>query len=165
MIESFKSTLEELTYANLVLLVLDSSKPISDFVKEYQCCINILAELQVSPSHVLLVFNKSDLINEKEMQMRKEVLAAINEKCAIVSAKLDHGIEQLKFIIREAILEYTESSITFIQEDIRSLSYYVDWLRKNAVVEIISNTDGTATALIKGPLWVVDRFRAQTAKS
>jgi 50S ribosomal subunit-associated GTPase HflX len=161
MIESFKSTLEELNYASLVLLVLDSSEPLSDFINKYQSCVNIMAELQVSPSRVILVFNKSDLVSEDELERKMRAIAAIKEKCAIVSATLGWGIDQLKLIIREAVLEYTESTITFTQEDLKNLSQHLDWLRMYAVVNITTNSDGTATALVKGPLWAVDRFKAQ----
>lgn len=164
MIESFKSTLEELTYANLILLVLDSSEPFPDFVKKYWSCIKILGELQVSPASVILVFNKSDLVGEEEVERKMRTLSATREKSAVISAKQGLGIEELKSIIRDAVLEFTESRITLTPEDIRNLSPYLDWLKKNAIVNIISNGNGTSTALIKGPLWAVDRFREQVAK-
>lgn len=161
MIEAFKSTLEELTYANLVLLLIDASEPLLSFVRKYKSCVSILAELQVSPSKVLLVFNKSDLIDEEELKRRMKAIGAMEERSAVVSAKFGWGIEKLKSILQESIFEYSVSKLILDEEEVRNLSDELEWLRKNAEVSIAHNDDGTVTTLIKGPAWMIDRFKAQ----
>src|SRR3990172_7181455 len=87
MIEAFKSTLEELTYANLILLVVDASQPLEDLNRRYQSCIEILTELKVSPAKVFLVFNKADLLDESQLNLQMLALGATPEGSVAISAK------------------------------------------------------------------------------
>ena len=64
MIESFKSTLEELTYADLVLLMLDVSENEESVRIKLNSCRETLAELNVDPTKILLVLNKIDLLKD-----------------------------------------------------------------------------------------------------
>ncbi|MDA4124801.1 MAG: GTPase HflX [Thaumarchaeota archaeon] len=61
LVESFKSTLEELTYADLVLLVVDASEDPESVAIKLGSCKDILGQLEVDPNKVLLVLNKVDL--------------------------------------------------------------------------------------------------------
>jgi GTPase len=62
LIESFKSTLEELTYADLVLLVIDASENPESVRIKLGSCKDILGQLGVDPKRILLVLNKMDLV-------------------------------------------------------------------------------------------------------
>ncbi|MBI3860207.1 MAG: GTPase HflX [Thaumarchaeota archaeon] len=62
LIESFKSTLEELTIADLVLLVIDASEKPESVAIKFASCKDTLGELAVDPKKVLLVLNKVDLL-------------------------------------------------------------------------------------------------------
>ena len=63
---AFKATLEELQDANLLLHVVDSANPrFEDQIEQVRA---ILAELGLGDKDELLVFNKSDLLND----MRKK---------------------------------------------------------------------------------------------
>ncbi|MEM3530741.1 MAG: GTPase HflX [Nitrososphaerales archaeon] len=107
MIEAFKATLEELTYANLILLVIDASEPLENMIRKYQSCVNILAELGVSPLNILPIFNKFDLTNMDEIKEKMKVLNMIPEDVVITSAKTSYGIDMLISKINEMI--YTRS--------------------------------------------------------
>ncbi len=62
LVESFKSTLEELTYADLVLLVIDASESPESITIKLGSCKDILGQLGVDPKRILLVLNKVDLL-------------------------------------------------------------------------------------------------------
>jgi GTP-binding protein HflX len=62
MVESFKSTLEELTYADLVLLLVDASEERESMRIKLESCRETLGQLEVEPRRVLLVLNKIDLL-------------------------------------------------------------------------------------------------------
>ena len=62
LVESFKSTLEELTYADLVLLVVDASESPESIGVKLGSCRETLEQLGVDPKKILLVFNKIDLV-------------------------------------------------------------------------------------------------------
>jgi GTP-binding protein HflX len=64
LVESFKSTLEELTYADLVLLVVDVSESPETVELKLSSCMETLGQLAVDPKKVLLVLNKVDLLSQ-----------------------------------------------------------------------------------------------------
>jgi GTP-binding protein HflX len=96
MIESFKSTLEELTYADLVLLMLDVSESEESVRIKLNSCREVLAELGVDPGRVLLVLNKVDLLKDGSSRV-VETLPIFKEFSVIkVSALRGDGLTQLR---------------------------------------------------------------------
>ena len=63
LVESFKSTLEELNYADLILLVVDVSEPYESIRTKLSSCRETLSDLEVDPGKILLVLNKIDLLD------------------------------------------------------------------------------------------------------
>jgi len=102
MIEAFKSTLEELRYADLVLLVIDISDHLEELLIKYHSCIDILNTLQVSNNRILYVLNKIDLIKEDELLNKVNALR-INDKYIAVSAKKAINIDKLLKSINDII--------------------------------------------------------------
>ncbi len=94
MIEAFKSTLEELRYADLVLLVIDISDPIEELLIKYYSCIDILNILQVSNNRILYILNKIDLIREDEL-LNKIKSLKIEDRFVSISAKEAINIDEL----------------------------------------------------------------------
>ena len=95
MIESFKSTLDELTYADLILLLLDSSEEPEAMRIKLGSCRETLRELGVNPDKVLLVLTKIDLRREFPPVAPGDFLA--DELPTIrVSALRGDGLHQLK---------------------------------------------------------------------
>ncbi len=106
MVESFKSTLEELTYADLVLLMLDVSEDAESVRIKLGSCRETLAELNVDSSKILLVLNKIDLLKDGSAR-GIESLPLFGEFAAIkVSALRGDGLTQLK----NRIMQTTYSS-------------------------------------------------------
>jgi GTP-binding protein HflX len=96
MVESFKSTLEELTYADLVLLLLDVSESEESVRIKLSSCRQTLAELSVDPTKILLVLNKIDLIRDGSARMI-ESSPLFNEFSMVkISAVRGDGLTQLK---------------------------------------------------------------------
>ncbi|MGD0637213.1 MAG: GTPase HflX [Nitrososphaerales archaeon] len=96
MIESFKSTLEELTYADLVLLMLDVSENEESVRIKLNSCRETLAELSVDPTKILLVLNKIDLL--KDGSTRQIEASPLFSEFSVVkiSAIRGDGMTQLK---------------------------------------------------------------------
>lgn len=67
LIEAFKSTLAELSYADLLLIVVDISD--SNWKSHINTVLETLEELNLE-KEVLFVFNKSDQLDTKELQKR-----------------------------------------------------------------------------------------------
>lgn len=66
LVESFKSTLDELKRADLVLLMLDASENTESMWIKLRSCRETLNELEVDPNKVLVVLNKVDLLGREE---------------------------------------------------------------------------------------------------
>jgi GTP-binding protein HflX len=96
MIESFKSTLEELTYADLVLLMLDVSENEESVRIKLNSCRETLAELNVDQSKVLLVLNKIDLIKDGGARQIESLPLFSEFSVAKISAVRGDGLNQLK---------------------------------------------------------------------
>jgi len=65
LVESFKSTLDELRYADLVLLMVDVSEDMGSVSTKVASCRQTLNELEVDPGKILLVLNKIDLLKDR----------------------------------------------------------------------------------------------------
>jgi GTP-binding protein HflX len=99
MIEAFKTTLDELTYADLILLLLDASEPLSDMGIKYNSCMQILQELKVSPSRVIVILNKSDQASSKSITDARNL--SKESPSIVISAKRGDGLHLLKNLIQK----------------------------------------------------------------
>ncbi len=96
MIESFKSTLEELTHADLVLLMLDCSEERESMSIKLRSCLETLDQLGVDPKKVLVLLNKIDRLEGAALRnLEGDDLFAGLDVMKISSVKGD-GLRQLK---------------------------------------------------------------------
>jgi GTP-binding protein HflX len=102
MVESFKSTLEELTYADLVLLLIDASEDQAKMRIKFQSCKEILGQLNVDPKKVLLVLNKIDLLGRADATGADESMFEGFTTVRISSTRGD-GLHRLKSRIMETV--------------------------------------------------------------
>ncbi len=96
MIEAFRSTLEEITYSDLVILVLDITGDIQDIQIKYQTCIRTLADLQVPITKILVVLNKADLVEDSVVEEITTSVLIDKSDYLIISAKTGLGLSSLK---------------------------------------------------------------------
>ena len=96
LVESFKSTLDELRYADLVLLMVDVSEPVDSIRTKFLSCRQTLAELEVDFGKVLLVLNKVDLLPGRgHSSVASDPLFGGMDAVSI-SATEGHGLRQLR---------------------------------------------------------------------
>src|SRR5262249_13693808 len=104
LVESFRSTLEELRYSDLILLLIDASEDPESIEIKLSSCRETLNDLQVDPEKILLVLNKVDLLQrEKSDGMAVEHIFG-NQAAVRISAVRGDGLHQL----RNQILARTE---------------------------------------------------------
>ena len=98
MVDAFKSTLEESLAADLILLLIDASEDLEDIRIKHAACIQVLGELKVDKSKVLMVFTKCDQPNSEEtIKKISEDLGLSNPM--LISTKTGYGITKLKTLI------------------------------------------------------------------
>jgi GTPase len=100
MIEAFKSTLEELVYTDIVIVVIDSSDPFPELRKKFRSCVSTLDEIGVDQDKIIFALNKSDLVSEEEIIDKADQLGLKeNRKWLPVSAATGQNISALENLI------------------------------------------------------------------
>jgi GTP-binding protein HflX len=96
MVEAFKSTLEELTYADLILLLLDASEGEEAMGIKLRTCLDTLGQLKVDPMKVLLVLNKIDMVDSQRARTIEREPLFKDLSVMKISAVSGAGLHQLK---------------------------------------------------------------------
>lgn len=100
MIEAFKSTLEELVYTDLVMVVIDSGDPLPELKKKFRSCVSTLDEIGVSHDRIIFVLNKSDLVTEEEILEKASQLGLKEKrKWLALSAATGSNVSSLKDLV------------------------------------------------------------------
>jgi GTP-binding protein HflX len=114
LIESFKSTLDEVREADILLHVVDISHP--HFEDHIQVVKKTLEEIYALDKPVILVFNKIDAYENKQQEdyeldgenqkssldeLKKSYMAAENTPCVFISAIEKENVEELKRMLYE----------------------------------------------------------------
>ena len=124
LVEAFKSTLDEVRYADIILIVID----VSDNEAELKTKVTeeILNDLDAGCKPTIYVFNKSDMC---ETVPPKEILESKN--AVSISAKSGAGIDDLLALI-DKVLSEQKKQITF--KFPFNMQSAVDYLYRNATV-------------------------------
>jgi len=100
MIEAFRSTLEELLYADVVIVVIDVSDNFDELRKKFKSCYTTLNEIGVKPDKMVFALNKSELLDEDEILDKVDLLELNEDKKWIdISAVTQKNVDKLKEMI------------------------------------------------------------------
>lgn len=94
MIESFKSTTDEIYYADLVLLVIDASDPDEVFRKKLETSADILFP-EVDPSSIVIVLSKLDRVRDVRAKAALAVSTVPCREAVAVSSATGEGLPRL----------------------------------------------------------------------
>ena len=112
MIEAFKSTLEELAYADIVLLVIDVNDSNFDLKKKFTSCMRTLDNLGVERNKIIFVLNKADLLSRNNIDEKIDALdLKDNKKRVLVSSKTGKNLNELKQLIKDIIENHRLSNV------------------------------------------------------
>ena len=112
LVESFKSTLDELVYADLILLMVDASESFDSIEVKLRSCRQTLNELGVDPSKILLVLNKIDLLKDGGSNRIEQEPIFKDFTTVKISAVRGDGLHQLRNRILERAYESMEKKVT-----------------------------------------------------
>ena len=105
-IDAFKSTLDELRYANLILLVLDVSDPADVMYRKYQSSLEVINEFEVPPTRIVYVLNKVDSTSMADAFDKAGALGILETRRVVpISAKTGENVGQLKDVVRSMLFE------------------------------------------------------------
>lgn len=132
LIDAFKSTLEIVTEADLLVHVIDSSYENSDFQAEVTD--RVLEEIGAGSKPKIKAFNKVDLVGDTaELEIR-----GTGKESFFISAKYDIGIEELMEAVKTRIFSDTVRTRLLIPYTRGDVSSYI---QGNAAVISIEYTD------------------------
>ena len=119
LVDSFKSTLDEVREADLLIHVVDISHP--DFEEQIQVVNQTLKELEAADKPTMMIFNKIDAYSwvEKEpddltpptkenitlAELQKTWMAKMGDDCLFISAREKTNIDQLRDTIYKKVRE------------------------------------------------------------
>ncbi|MBM3184665.1 MAG: GTPase HflX [Bacteroidetes bacterium] len=115
LMESFKSTLDEVREADLLVHVLDISHP--SYEDHFQVVNETLNEIDKTEKPTILVFNKIDAYQAPELEegeedhssleyLKRTWMSKMNKtKCVFISAQNKDNVEELKAVLYEQVKE------------------------------------------------------------
>ena len=119
LVESFKSTLDEVREADLLIHVVDISHP--DFEEQIEVVEKTVADLGAAGKPTMIIFNKIDAYTYVEKaeddltprtkenitleELMKTWMAKLNDNCIFISAKEKTNMEKLKSVIYNKVRE------------------------------------------------------------
>ena len=104
MIDAFKSTLEELLFTDIILLVIDSLDDDELMKKKFSTCYKTLVELGVERKNMIFLFNKSETIEDKKiLHIMNNLKIDEIENCLDISAITGKNLDELKQLLQERL--------------------------------------------------------------
>jgi GTP-binding protein HflX len=157
LVESFKSTLDAVYRADLVLLVVDVSEPIEEIREKLVTCHDTLYERNEAP--IITVLNKIDRVDEAELARKQEALSALAPQPVSVSARTGEHVDELCLRIDDALppLE-AERLVLPMTENTMSV---VSWLHDNARVGDVSYGDDDVVVEFEARPAIIEQSRSK----
>ena len=122
LVDSFKSTLDEVREADLLIHVVDISHP--DFEEQISVVDKTIADLEAGGKPTMIVFNKVDAYTYVEKaeddltpktrenitleELMKTWMAKLNDNCIFISAREKINMDELKTIIYLSLIHISE---------------------------------------------------------
>jgi len=159
LVESFKSTLDSVYRADLVLLVVDVSEPVEEIREKLVTSHDTLYERNEAP--IVTVFNKVDTVDDEEVERKRSALSALAPSPAAVSARDGLGIDALRERIHAELPDYQRERLVLPMTD-ETMSV-VSWIHDNAQVETVDYGDQVVIEFEARPA-VVEQSRAKAGE-
>ena len=134
LVDSFKATLEEVAYADLLLHVVDSSYENHDF--HIEVTNKVLEEIGAGDKEKIMVFNKIDLVEDPS-----SVLPVAGEDNIYISAKYGRNIDELVDLIKSKIFKDLVRAKLLVPYSRGDISSYI--CEKAGVFEMEYKDSGT----------------------
>ncbi|MBN2488896.1 MAG: GTPase HflX [Methanosarcinaceae archaeon] len=138
LVDAFRSTLDEIFLADLILLVVDASEPPETIRQKLATSHNTLWE-QIEGVSIVTVLNKTDLITEEELKERIALVGYLTPNPVAISGKNGTGLTALMDEIYQHLPKWKRDSISLPMSE-EGLSV-VSWLFDEAVVHKIDYSD------------------------
>ncbi|WP_227373840.1 GTPase HflX [Haladaptatus halobius] len=159
LVESFKSTLDAVYYADLVLLVVDVSEPVDEIRNKLVTCHDTLYERNQAP--IVTVLNKIDAVSDEELEEKRTALSALAPNPVAISGMEGSNVETLKRRIDAELPDWEfERLVMPMTEDTMSV---VSWVHDHARVEDVTYLEDEVVVEFEARPSIVQRSRAKAS--
>ncbi|MGB9959445.1 MAG: GTPase HflX [Candidatus Bathyarchaeales archaeon] len=159
LIEAFHSTLEETIYADLILLVVDISEPISTVKKKLSICLETINKIEASGIPIITALNKIDLLSQTEIEQKMEKLKDEAPNPIPISALYKLNINQLKEEITKSLKNYV--TVAFTLPMTRETMPFISWLYNRAEVHTVNYTENTVQVKLEAIPWFAEKVKSR----
>jgi len=159
LIEAFYSTLEEIVYSDLILLVVDISDPINEVVRKFTASFEVLRKIGAAGIPTIIALNKIDLLSPRELDGKTKHLGTIytSLKFIPISALYETNLDLLKMEMARFLRRYKD--LAFIvpvrQESLSLLS----WIYENTKVHKVTYNDDSLEVYLGAPQNLIERIK------
>ncbi|MFB6171364.1 MAG: GTPase HflX [Haloarculaceae archaeon] len=159
LVESFKSTLDAVYRADLVLLVVDVSEPVEQIREKLVTSHDTLYERNEAP--IVTVLNKIDSVSQAELDRKREALSALAPDPVAVSAADGEGVAALRERVDAELPPFERERLVLPMTD-ETMSL-VSWIHDNANVEAVDYGEQVVVDFEARPT-VVEQTRSRAAE-
>ncbi|CQR50157.1 MULTISPECIES: GTPase HflX [Haloferax] len=159
LVESFKSTLDSVYRADLVLLVVDASEPVEEMREKLVTSHDTLYERNEAP--IVTVFNKVDKVAAEELDEKRAALSALAPNPVAVSGLTGENVEELAARVEDELPPWERERLLLpMADDTMSL---VSWLYDHAHVETEEYEGEQVHVEFEARPAIVEKARAKAA--
>ncbi|MFT4921175.1 MAG: GTP-binding protein HflX [Haloarculaceae archaeon] len=159
LVESFKSTLDAVYRADLVLLVVDVSESVEEIREKLVTSHDTLYERNEAP--IVTVLNKIDTVPDAEVERKRDALSALAPNPVAVSAKTGEHLDRLRERIHAELPDFERERLVLPMTD-ETMSV-VSWIHDHAHVETVEYGDQVVIEF-EGKPAVVEQSRAKAGE-
>jgi GTP-binding protein HflX len=157
LVESFKSTLDSVYRADLVLLVVDVSEDVEEIREKLVTCHDTLYERNEAP--IVTVLNKIDEVDARELERKRDAISALAPNPVAVSGLADLNVDALRERIVVELPDWERERLVLpMTEDTMSV---VSWLHDEANVDDVEYGDDDVLVDFEARPAIVEQARSR----
>ncbi|WP_227131426.1 GTPase HflX [Halorubellus salinus] len=157
LVESFKSTLDSVYRADLVLLVVDVSEDVEEIREKLVTCHDTLYERNEAP--IVTVLNKIDEVDDRELERKRDAISALAPNPVAVSGLADLNVDALRERIVAELPDWERERLVLpMTEDTMSV---VSWLHDEANVDHVEYGDDDVLVDFEARPAIVEQARSR----
>ena len=157
LVESFKSTLDSVYRADLVLLVVDVSEDVEEIREKLVTCHDTLYERNEAP--IVTVLNKIDEVDDRELERKRDAISALAPNPVAVSGLAGLNVDALRERIVAELPDWERERLVLpMTEDTMSV---VSWLHDEANVDDVEYGDDDVLVDFEARPAIVEQARSR----
>ncbi|MCL9814048.1 GTPase HflX [Natranaeroarchaeum aerophilus] len=159
LVESFKSTLDQVYRADLILLVVDVSDPVEEIREKLVTSHDTLYERNEAP--IVTVLNKIDKVDAEELDEKRAALSALAPNPVAVSGQDGENVDALIDRIDADLPDWKHERLVLpMTEETMSV---VSWIHDNAQVNDVNYGDDDVLVDFEARPTVVEQSRSKAS--